>query len=68
MAGRPFPGGRYALSNNQLSIHRLGAPSERRTLTSVQEVREALTTLFGLTLPPAVDLDPVVARACGFSI
>ncbi len=39
IAGRPFPGGRYALQNNQLSIHKLGGLSEKRTLTSVAEVR-----------------------------
>jgi N-hydroxyarylamine O-acetyltransferase len=66
MGGRPFPGGRYALQNNQLSVHRLGAPSEKRTLTSVAEVREVLETLFGLTLPAAAEIDPVLARACGF--
>jgi N-hydroxyarylamine O-acetyltransferase len=66
IAARPFPGGRYALLNNQLTIHHIDAPSERRVLTSVQEVRQVLESMFGLTLPPAAELDPALARACGF--
>lgn len=66
IAALPVPGGRYALSNNQLVIHHLGAPSERRVLTSVKEVRDVLESMFGLTLPPAAELDPALARACGF--
>jgi N-hydroxyarylamine O-acetyltransferase len=67
VAARPFPGGRYALSNNQLTVHRLDRPSERRALASVKEVRETLETQFGLTLPPpAAQLDKVLARACAF--
>ncbi len=63
---RPAPGRRYGLLNNQLTVHHLAGPSERRVLTSVAEVREALETLFGLVLPPAADLDPALARACAF--
>jgi N-hydroxyarylamine O-acetyltransferase len=66
MAARPFPGGRYGLINNRLSVHRLGAPSETRVLTSVAEVRGVLETVFGLTLPPYAELDPAIARVCGF--
>jgi N-hydroxyarylamine O-acetyltransferase len=64
VAARPVPGARYGLVNNQLSVHRLGKPSERRVLGSVTEVRDVLQTLFGLTLPPAEALDPAIARAC----
>ena len=67
VAARPVPGGRYALSNNQLTVHRLDRPSERRMLASVREVREALETLFGLSLPQTAELDPALARACAFS-
>ena len=66
VAARPVPGGRYALSNNQLAIHHIGAPSERRVLTNVQEVRQVLESMFGLTLPAAAELDPALARVCGF--
>lgn len=67
MAALPFPGGRYGLANNQLTVHRLGGSPERRRLRSVEEVRETLQTVFGLTLPPAAELDPALGRACGFS-
>ena len=66
IAARPVPGGRYALSNNQLTTHHLGGPSERRVLTKVQEVRQVLESMFGLTLPAAAELDPALGRVCGF--
>ena len=66
IAALPVPGGRYALSNNQLTIHHIDAPSERRLLSSVAEVRQVLESMFGLTLPAAAELDPALARACGF--
>jgi N-hydroxyarylamine O-acetyltransferase len=64
---RPFPGGRYAMLNNQLTVHRLDGSPERRTLASVAEVRASLESVFGLTLPEASELDPALARACGLS-
>jgi N-hydroxyarylamine O-acetyltransferase len=66
IAARPVPGGRYALSNNQLTTHRVGGPSERRMLGNVQEVRQVLESMFGLTLPVAAELDPALGRVCGF--
>jgi N-hydroxyarylamine O-acetyltransferase len=65
-AARPVPGGRYGLANHQLTFHRLDGSTERRMLASVGEVRETLVSVFGLTLPDAAELDPVLARACGF--
>lgn len=66
IAARPVPGVRYALSNNQLAIHHIDGPSERRVLANVNEVRQVLESTFGLTLPAAAELDPALARACGF--
>jgi N-hydroxyarylamine O-acetyltransferase len=66
IAARPVPGARYALSNNQLTIHHIDGPSERRMLASVPEVRQVLESIFGLTLPAAAELDPTLARVCGF--
>lgn len=51
VAARVTPEGRLALENNQLAIHRLNATSERRVLQTESELRDALTGLFGLTLP-----------------
>jgi N-hydroxyarylamine O-acetyltransferase len=53
---------RYALSNNRLTVHHLGGPSERRVLTTVAEVRERLENDFLLQLPDAPELDTVIAR------
>ena len=66
MAARPMPGRRYGLANNQLTVHHLEGPSERRRLTNVAEVREVLESVFGLTLPQGAELDAALARACGF--
>lgn len=66
IAALPVPGGRYALSNNQLATHHTDGPSERRVLGSVGEVRQVLESMFGLRLPVAAELDPALARACGF--
>jgi N-hydroxyarylamine O-acetyltransferase len=61
-AARPFEGGRYALLNNQLAVHRLGKETERRSLTSVAEIRRALEELFLLLLPEGDELDAALAR------
>jgi N-hydroxyarylamine O-acetyltransferase len=63
---RPQPGLRHGLANNQLSTHHLGGPTEKRVLTSVAEVRDALTDIFGLRLPAGPDLDRAIARVCNF--
>jgi arylamine N-acetyltransferase len=46
------------LRNNQLTIHHTGGVSETRVLTSVAELREVLDTIFGITVPSAVDSAP----------
>jgi len=66
MAARPMPGRRYALANNQLTVHHLNGPSERQVLKSVGEVKEALATHFDLTVPDTPALDVALARACAF--
>lgn len=62
VVARATPQGRLALSNNQLAIHRLNATSERRVLQTESELRDALTGLFGLTLPDDPDLSPALAK------
>lgn len=63
---RPAPGKRYGLANNYLSIHTLNGPTEKRVLKSVQEVRETLEQVFGLTLPPGPELNAALERVCRF--
>ncbi len=65
VAALPVPGGRYVLSNNQLTVHHTHGASERRVLGSVQEVRQVLESMLGLTLPAAAELDSTLARVCG---
>jgi len=57
IAGRPFENGRYALSNNMFTTHYLGKESVKKTLTSVDEVRDVLTDIFKIKLPAHADLN-----------
>jgi N-hydroxyarylamine O-acetyltransferase len=50
MGARCEPGRRYALRDNQLTVHRHGRPSERQELKSVFEMRDVLTDLFKIRL------------------
>lgn len=62
IAARAFPGGRYALADKLISIHRLGEPSERRELWSAGEIAAALDTLFGVTLSDPASFEAAVQR------
>jgi len=62
MAALTAPGCRYALGNNQLSVHRMGAPSEQRILSSAAELRRVLTDTFRIMLPADEGLDTLLAR------
>lgn len=66
IAARPDADRRYALRNNQLSVHHRDGHSERQTLTSVDELCAVLERDFRLRLPedPALadTLAPLVAH------
>lgn len=62
MAARPAQDRRYALINNSLAVHHRNGPSERRSLETAAELRDVLTSLFGVTLPDTPDLDPLLER------
>jgi len=64
-AARSEPGCRYGLADNVLSTHRLGGKSEKQTLASVPEMREALTDVFRIRLPDDPALDAALARFAG---
>lgn len=51
-------GQRLKLWNNRLTIQPLEGEPEKRLLTSVAELREALSDIFGISLPSADLLDP----------
>jgi len=59
---RAAPGRRHALLRNELATHHLAGESERRTLTTSAEIREALVTIFGINLADLPELDSVLAR------
>ncbi|HEX5691533.1 MAG TPA: arylamine N-acetyltransferase [Roseiflexaceae bacterium] len=62
MAARPDHDRRYALRNNQLSIHHLQGETERRVLTTVAEFRRVLEECFQISLPVTDELDPALQR------
>ncbi len=62
MAARPGPGRRCVLRNNDLGVH-TAAGTERRLLTSAAELREVLTSIFGIVLPAVPELEAVLEQA-----
>jgi N-hydroxyarylamine O-acetyltransferase len=62
MVARPDTDCRYALRNNQLTTHYLDKEKERRTLTTVRELRDVLEDVFYLQLPAIANLDSALQR------
>ena len=60
MSARADTGRRYALRDNQLAVHTLGGSTEKTTLKSAGELRDALTDLFKLRLDGLEGLDPAL--------
>jgi len=69
MVARSEPGRRFALSNNQFTIHELNGESRRHVLTQVEDLRSVLEAQFLIRLPddPRVDatLADLAARPAG---
>jgi N-hydroxyarylamine O-acetyltransferase len=60
---RPAKGGvRHLLFNAELRTQTVGGAQERRALTSVAEIKEVLAGTFGISLPPAEQLDPALEK------
>lgn len=59
-AARAIKGKRLHLSNLTLRTHNVGGESEETALKSVAVIRDTLTSTFGISLPPAEKLDPVL--------
>ena len=57
MASRPAPGVRYALRNNQLSIHRMNEGTEQIKLTTADQMRSTLIDLIKIKLPVEMAID-----------
>lgn len=62
IAARPARDRRYALFNNEFSVHHLGGHSEKRTLTSTAEMRDALEGPLNVKLPESPELDTALRR------
>jgi N-hydroxyarylamine O-acetyltransferase len=62
LGARAEEGRRYGLRDNQLSVHTLGGGTEKTTLASARELRDALTDLFKLRLEGLTGLDAKLAR------
>lgn len=55
IVAKPDFGCRYALRNNQFTVHHLHGQTKRRSLKTVAELRTVLENVFQLTLPEFVD-------------
>jgi N-hydroxyarylamine O-acetyltransferase len=62
LGARSESGKRYALRDNQLAVHTINGGTEKKTLASASEIRDALTDLFKLRLDQLDGLDPVLAK------
>lgn len=60
LAARAVKGKRHGLRNLTMRTHVMGGESETTILRSVAELKEALAGTFGIALPPAEKLDPVL--------
>lgn len=59
---RPTPTGRYALRNNELAIHDQEGNTDRSTLTTAAELRDALKELFLIEVPDSPKLEGILQR------
>lgn len=62
---RADEGHRYGMYGNVLSTHRLDGETEKRTLGTVAEIRDALTEVFRIKLPSDPALNKMLEHAAG---
>ena len=62
VGARSAAGKRYAIRDNQLAVHATGGATEKQTLKSAGEMRDALSDLFKLRLAGLDGLDEALAR------
>ena len=62
LGARSEPGRRYAIRNNQLAVHAINGGTQRQTLSSAGEVRDALTDLFRIRLDRLDGLDSALTK------
>jgi N-hydroxyarylamine O-acetyltransferase len=68
IAARADSDRRHALRGNELTIHHLHAPIERRTLASAEAIRSTLADTFHVKLPDTRELDAAFERVIGRSV
>jgi len=59
-AARSAPGYRYALNNNEFTVHQLNGTTERKTLSTAEEVMKILEDIFLIKLPDAPGLKKAI--------
>jgi N-hydroxyarylamine O-acetyltransferase len=68
MVAKPDSNCRYALWNNQFTVHYLDGRTEHRVLSTVAELRATLENVFCLNLGLIADLDrmlqQLIERSC----
>lgn len=62
LGARPFPGGRFAIFDNQMAIHHLNGPSEKVELATYEDLRGALAEKFLIRLPDSANLEFALRR------
>ena len=62
VAARAFPGGRYALRNNRLSVYRGGNPPQVETLATAAQLRASLERQLLVKLPEHASLAAMLDR------
>ncbi len=65
LASRVAPDRRYALFDNQLAVHHLNGPTEKRLLTSAAALRAVLEGELRLVLPATAALGALLERIAG---
>lgn len=59
-AARSAPGYRYALNNNEFAVHQLNGTTERKTLSTAEEVMNVLEDVFLIKLPDTPELKQAI--------
>jgi N-hydroxyarylamine O-acetyltransferase len=62
MAARTGDGWRKTLNNGSFALHRMGADSERREISDVDELIDVLQQAFGLRVPDQPHVRQSLAR------
>lgn len=62
IAARVAPDRRFGLLNGNLSVHRLGGPSEQRRIADAAELRAVLGQTFGIAVPVGKETDAALER------